>query len=88
MLLRMFVDFHLCTCNEIAPVAVCVSLMEFCYMNPKRTETGQNLLAQHTGTFLFVLLENFFYKLCFHDGHKISDLNHVSECKNLPRTDS
>ena len=48
-------------------------------MNPKRTETGQNLLAQHTGTLLFVLLENFFYKLCFHDGHKYSDLNHVSE---------
>ena len=34
-----------------------------------------------------ILLENFFFKLCFHDGHKYSDLNHVSECKNLPRTD-
>ena len=80
MLLRMFVDFHLCTCNQIAPVAACVSLMEFCYMNPNGTETGQNLLAQHTRTlYLFMILENFLYKLCFHDGHKYSDLNHVSE---------
>ena len=80
MLLRMFVDFHLCTCNQIAPVAACVSLMEFCYMNPNGTETGQNLLAQHTRTlYLFMILENFLYKLCFHDVHKYSDLNHVSE---------
>ena len=26
-----------------------------------------------------MILENFLYKLCFHDGHKYSDLNHVSE---------